>query len=145
MFLLILTVLCFYCAGASWMLQFVCYPTYILVGDKEFVPFHVSFGRRLIGVAVVPMVLTCLGIFALLFFPPAAVPSWIVIVAVACAAIVLVTTIVFEVPKHMKLDKDGKSDTLLHALVRDNLPRTAAWTAASLVLAYASWLSLPTL
>ncbi|MBL8155140.1 MAG: hypothetical protein JNM70_13230 [Anaerolineae bacterium] len=125
------------------MLQFVCYPTYTFVGDKEFVPFHVSFGRRLIAAAVVPMVLTCLGTFALLFLRPAAAPMWTAIVAAVCGAVILLTTVVLEVPKHLKLDKEGKSDAVLQALVRDNIPRTLAWTVASLVLAYALWVSLP--
>ncbi len=143
MFLLVLTVLCFYCTGSSWMLQFVCYPTYIFVGDKEFVPFHVSFGRRLIAAAVVPMVATCLGTFALLFLRPAEAPLWTAIVAAVCGAVILLTTVALEVPKHLKLDKEGKSDAVLHALVRDNIPRTLAWTIASLALAYAVWVSLP--
>jgi hypothetical protein len=134
-----LTVMCFYCTGASWMLQFVCYPTYKLVGEKEFVPFHVSFGRRLIGAAVIPMVLVCLGTFVLLFAAPAEIPAWVPIVAAICGVVILVTTIFFEVPKHMKLDKDGKSDAVLQGLVRDNIPRTIAWTVASLVLSYGLW------
>ncbi len=142
-FLLVCTVLCFYCTGASWMLQFVAYPTYLLVGAKEFVPFHVSFGKRLLPSVVVPMVLTCVGLFILVFARPANTPSWAVILAAVCAVIILLTTIFLEVPKHLKLDKDGKSDALINGLVRDNLPRTAAWTAASLLLAYALFASFP--
>jgi hypothetical protein len=136
LFLVICTGLCFYCAGASWMLQVVCYPTYLLVGEKEFVPFHVSFGRRLIGAAVVPMVLTCLGTFALVFVRPDKAPAWAALLAAACGVVILATTIILEVPKHMRLDREGKSDALINGLVRDNIPRTAAWTLASLALAY---------
>ena len=32
--------------------------------------------------------------------------------------------------------RDGKSSALIDGLVRDNLPRVAAWTIASLLLAY---------
>lgn len=141
-FLLILTVLCLYCTGASWMLQFVCYPTYKFVGDKEFVPFHVSFGQRLMVAAVLPMVAVCLGTFALLFVAPVGVPSWVPVVAAICGAVILVTTAFLEVPKHLKLDKEGKSNAVLEALVRDNIPRTVAWTAASLVLSYGLWMVL---
>jgi hypothetical protein len=136
LFLLVITALCFYCTGASWMLQFVAYPTYLLVGDKEFVPYHVSFGKRLLPAVVVPMVLTCIGLFILVFVRPAAAPQWASLVAAACAAVILATTIFLEVPKHLALDKDGKSDALINGLVRDNLPRTAAWTLASLMLLY---------
>jgi MFS superfamily sulfate permease-like transporter len=136
LFLLAVTGLCFYCTGASWMLQVVCYPTYELVGEREFVPFHVSFGQRLMAVAVGPMVLTSLATFVLLFFRPATAPLWAAVVVALCTATVLVTTIVLEVPKHNALDRDGKSSALIDGLVRDNLPRVAAWTIASLLLAY---------
>lgn len=135
MFVLLLAALCLYCTGASWMLQVVCYPTYLLVGAQEFVPFHISFGRRLM-IAVIPMTLTCLGMIALLFVRPAHAPDWAAAGAALCGAVILLTTIFLEVPKHLKLDKEGKSDALIRALVRDNIPRTAAWTAASALLLY---------
>lgn len=143
-FLVVVTVLCFFCTGASWMLQFVAYPTYALVGKNEFVPYHVDFGKRMLPVTVVPMVLTCLGMIALLFARPAQVPLWMGLVTAGCGILILVTTIFLEVPKHMALDKDGKSDSLIQGLVRDNVPRTLAWTVASLVLAASVLTLLPT-
>jgi hypothetical protein len=134
-FLVAVTALCFFCTGASWMLQFVAYPTYALVGANEFVPFHVSFGKRMLPVTVVPMSLTCLALIALAFVRPAVVPSWIGFAAAACGAIILLTTIFLEVPKHLALDKDGKSDALISGLVRDNIPRTICWTLASILTA----------
>jgi hypothetical protein len=135
LFTLILTAFCLYCTGASWLLQVVCYPTYLLVGNAEFVPFHVSFGRRLM-VAVIPMTLTCLGMFALGVLRADMIPLGLVIAIAVCGAIILLTTIFLEVPKHLRLDREGKSDSLIRALVRDNLPRTAAWTVASGLLLY---------
>ncbi|MDQ3250287.1 MAG: hypothetical protein M3Q45_13895 [Chloroflexota bacterium] len=134
--LLICTLMCFYCTGASWMLQVVCYPTYALVGSQEFVPFHVDFGQRLIKAAVIPMMLTALATFVLVFLRPATVPLWAALVVAACSAIILATTIILEVPKHNQLDREGKSDQVIEALVRDNLPRVACWTLASLLLTY---------
>lgn len=124
-----------FCMGASWMLQVVCYPTYALVGEKEFVPFHVSFGRRLL-IVVIPMILTAIATFVLVFVRPEATPVWATLAVAACSVVILGTTIVLEVPKHMQLDKEGKSDALIAALVRDNLPRTASWTLGSILLAY---------
>ena len=118
------------------MLQVVCYPTYALVGEKEFVPFHVDFGKRLIYVAVIPMVLTSLASFALVFLRPEAAPLWASIGVAICTAVVLLTTIAIEVPKHNKLDANGKDTALISALVRDNIPRVACWTIASLLLVY---------
>lgn len=134
LFLLAVTVAGWYCTGASWLLQVVCYPTYRLVGDREFVPFHVAFGKRMLPVTVIPMVLTCLAMLALLFLRPASTSFVLALLVAACATTVLLTTALFEVPKHLALDRDGRSDALLDGLVRDNLPRTAAWTVASVLL-----------
>lgn len=141
-FLLILTAFCLYATGASWMLQVVCYPTYLLVGEKEFVPFHISFGKRLL-IAVIPMSLTCLALISLIFIRTEVIPDWITWVVGGCGAIILLTTIFLEVPKHLRLDREGKSDALIRALVRDNVPRTAAWTLASILMVYS--LSLVTI
>ena len=57
------------------LLQVMAYPTYLLVGKDEFVPFHVKSGQRLIPVFVIPAVLTCLASFVLVFVRPESVPS----------------------------------------------------------------------
>ncbi|MDX1995048.1 MAG: hypothetical protein SF029_21890 [bacterium] len=134
--LLVVTALCLYCTGASWMLQVVCYPTYTLVGENEFVPFHVDFGKRLLLAAVGPMVITILAMFALVVARPADAPLWALLVVAACGAVVLVTTIALEVPKHNRLDREGKSNAVIAALVRDNIPRVICWTVASVLLVY---------
>jgi hypothetical protein len=139
---LIETVLFLYCLGGSWMLQIVAYPTYELVGEKEFVPFHVESGRRLIPIFVVPAVAACMASFGLPFFRSPETPMWQGILVAVCGALILVTTIVIEVPKHKALDANGKSSELIQGLVRDNLPRSLAWSVGSLVLVFnvISWL-----
>lgn len=137
LFLFLLTLLSWYCTGASWLLQVVAYPTYQLVGEAEFVSFHVAFGRRLIPVTVVPMALTNLAMLALPFYHPDGLPGWLPWAVAVCAGVILATTALSEVPKHNQLDREGKSRKIIDGLVRDNLPRTAAWTLASLLLAWA--------
>ena len=133
-FLLVTAVLFVYCAGGSWMLQVVSYPTYALVGEADFVPFHKDSGRRLLPVFVAPAVLACLCAVVLVFWRPAAAPLWAALVAAACGLVILATTVALEVPKHNRLDAEGKSLALIGGLVRDNVPRTAAWTLGSAVL-----------
>jgi hypothetical protein len=135
-FLLVTTVLFLYCTGGSWMLQIVSYPTYALVGEPEFVPFHKDSGRRLLPVFVGPAVIACLFAIVLAFWHPAAMPAWAALIAAACGLVILVTTIALEVPKHNKLDADGKSIALIDGLVRDNLPRAIGWTLGSAALVF---------
>lgn len=137
LYLLACTVLCAYCTGASWLLQVVAYPGYRLVGEAEFVPYHIDFGKRLIPVTVAPMVLTNLLLIGLVFYHPATIPAWATYVAAACSLVILGTTFALEIPKHARLDREGKSLAVIDGLVRDNLPRSLAWTTASAVLVYA--------
>lgn len=130
------TVLFLYCTGGSWMLQRVAYPTYHLVGEREFVPFHQHSGTRLMPVFVVPAVVACLLALALVFVRPNTAPLWAALACAALALVILVTTVALEVPKHNALDRGGKSAALIDGLVRDNLPRVASWTAGSILLLY---------
>lgn len=125
-----------YASAGCWLLQVTCYPTYGLVGRNEFVPFHIEFGKRLIPVFVVPAVLANLGSVLLCFLRPATVPLFDVIVAAACSVVILATTMLIEVPKHVALDRDGKSEAVLIELVRSNLPRVIGWTVGAAALAH---------
>jgi hypothetical protein len=130
------TVLYIYAAGGCWLLQVVCYPTYQLVDEKDFVPFHVAFGNRLLPVFVIPAVLACLSSFVLLGLRPPGVALWPALIVSICSAIILLTTVLIEVPKHRALDKNGKSAALIDELVRNNLPRAIGWTLGSFFLLY---------
>ena len=135
-FLLFTTLLCWYSLGVSVLLQFVAYPSYKLVGDKEFVPFHVFFGKKLLIASVMPMILTNLLTFILVFYHPDTVPMGLVYITAICSGIILFTTMKYEVPKHQELDKVGKSEAGIDYLIQNNLPRTICWTVAALSLGY---------
>lgn len=136
MFYLAVFIAWIYAAAGCWLLQVTCYPTYGLVGRAEFVPFHVEFGKRLIPVFVVPAVLANLGSLLLCLLRPAAVPLADVLIAAACSVVILATTILVEVPKHVALDRDGKSERILVELVNSNLPRVAGWTVGAAALGH---------
>jgi hypothetical protein len=134
--LLLTAALFWYATGASWLLQYVAYPTYKLVNKDGFVPFHVAFGKRLLLSTVIPMVMGNVCSFILVVYHPDFAPVGLVYVVAICSAIILFTTMKYEVPRHKKLDEVGKDDGLIDALVKDNAPRTASWTLGSLALAY---------
>ncbi|GEM86040.1 hypothetical protein [Meiothermus granaticius] len=134
--LLATTVLFLYATGGSWMLQVVSYPTYALVGEREFVPFHKDSGRRLMPVFILPAVVACLFAVALVFWRSTAMPLWAALVAAGGGLVILGTTFALEVPKHNRLDAEGKSLALIAGLIRDNLPRSLAWTLGSAVLVF---------
>jgi hypothetical protein len=111
----------FYCLGLSFMLQVVVYPTYQQVGVAEFVPFHQAQARRMIPVLMMPMFAT--SIFAM------------VLAVLGCAAVIVLTTLIRELPRHLLLDKKGKDERVVRELVRENLPRTLAWVIGCVLLA----------
>jgi hypothetical protein len=126
-----------WCASGCWMLQVVCYPTYKIVGSAEFVPFHKKFGNLLVPVFVVPAFLTGVGLIVSAFVRPAGVDAWVGYACAGVGAMILGTTLAIELPKHIKLDKDGKDDALLAGLISNNIPRVLGWTAAVVLLAKA--------
>jgi hypothetical protein len=134
--LLATTALFWYATGASWLLQYVAYPTYKLINKDGFVPFHVDFGKRLLISTVMPMVIGNLCSFILVVYHPESSPVGLVYLVAICSVIILFTTMKYEVPRHNKLDEVGKDDSLIDGLVMDNAPRTASWTIASFALAY---------
>lgn len=134
--LLATTALFWYATGASWLLQYVAYPTYKLVNTDGFVPFHVAFGKRLLMSTVMPMVVGNLCSFILVVYHPESSPVGLVYLVAICSIVILFTTMKYEVPRHNKLDEVGKDDSLIDGLVMDNVPRTASWTIASLALTY---------
>ena len=46
----------------------------------------------------------------------------------------LVVTVAVEVPKHLRLDKEGKSQPIIQSLVTNNWLRTIAITAQALLM-----------
>lgn len=134
--LLATAALFWYATGASWLLQYVAYPTFKRVNKDGFVPFHVAFGKHLLVATVTPMVVGNLCSFVLVFFHPESSPVGLVYLVAICSVIILFTTMKYEVPRHKKLDEVGKDDALIDGLVQNNVPRTASWTVASLALAY---------
>jgi hypothetical protein len=128
----------FYCLGISWLLQIVVYPTYRLVPKADFVPFHVAQGQRMVPVMIIPMFAT--SVLAVVTAVvnrdgPASNLLWGV---AACGVVVMGTTLISELPKHLALDKNGKDDRLVEGLIRDNLPRTLAWTVGCVLLVLAT-------
>jgi hypothetical protein len=134
--LLATTALFWYATGASWLLQYVAYPTYKLINKADFAPFHSAFGKRLRIVTVMPMLLGNVLSFVLVLFHPESSPVGLVYVVAICAIIILFTTIKYTIPRHKKLDTIGKNDDLIEGLVKDNSSHTISWTVASIALSY---------
>ena len=125
--------------GLIWTIQLVHYPSFALVGTKEWQQFQQQHTRR-ISWLVMPLMLAELGLSLWLLYhvykqAPALLLS-LHLLAVACVgAIWLLTALVF-VPLHKKLEIQGYIPGLTRALLRWNWPRTLLWTLRTLILFY---------
>lgn len=120
-------------AGIGWVVQVVVYPAFALVGDAEWPAYHRRHLSRIGRVVVLPWIGQGVSVAALLLAAPAEFGALGVLAAVGVAL-----TVFAAVPAHGRLD-----DRDLRPLLRANLLRTLAWTAATGVAAVQLAAGLP--
>ena len=64
---------------------------------------------------------------------PESVPLWMVLANVACGLVGLVVTVAVEIPRHARLEREGKQEPVIRELIRYNWPRTLALTGSALL------------
>src|SRR4051794_15414941 len=129
--LLITFALMFYGMGAACVESFVNYPTWPLIGVNEFHAYHHALGPRVIGYMVMPMLLATVLTVLLLWFRPAAIPGWMIWVAVGLQVVVWVSTATIQLPIQGRLAAEGLSLPLMERLQMTSfwfrrVPHTAA-------------------
>ena len=112
--------LVFYGNGAAFVESFVNYPSWQLVGSDEFIAFHRFIGPRVLTFLVAPALLGTLFTVLMLWFRPAAIPSWAVWAAIAAQVVVWVSTAAIQVPIQLQLSAHGLSLDLISRLIETN-------------------------
>jgi hypothetical protein len=115
-------------AGVGWVVQVVVYPAFALVGDAEWPAYHRQHLSRMGRVVAAPWIAQGVSVAALLLASPG---EFAVLGLLAVAAVAL--TVLGAVPAHGRLAVRTERD--LRLLLRADLLRTLAWTAATLVSA----------
>ena len=119
--------------GVGWVVQVVVYPGFAQVGDREWPAFHGAHLRAIARVVGVPWAVQGVSTVALLLAPPP--DRWAaVLVLAALAAATVASTVLVAVPAHRRLGHTRRGDVPsrdLAVLLRANLARTLAWTAAA--------------
>jgi hypothetical protein len=131
--LLIWTGLIFYVLGGIWFAQIVVYPLFGKVGTAEYVRYHRYYGSRIPLPVILPGFASFLVPVALVFLGPGSVPAWMTLANAACGAIGLIVTVALEIPRHARLERDGKQEKVIRELVRYNWPRTLSITGSALL------------
>lgn len=132
-FLLFWTVLVLYVFGEIWLVQIVVYPLFGKVGPNEYVAYHKFYSSRIPLPVIVPGFACFLLPIALVFLRPESVPLWMALANVACGLVGLFVTVALEIPRHARLEKEGKSEPVIRELVLYNWPRTLAITVSALL------------
>ena len=131
-------------SGLIWTVQVVHYPLFSMVGSSGFAEYEKEHQRR-ISVIVAPfMVIEAMTAALLLWValswssPP--LSSWVAGTNLGLVALTWLSTFVLQVPQHRILS--GGFDADAHArLIRSNWVRTVAWSARSILLLVALFIS----
>ncbi len=126
---------CFFMTGLIWIVQLVHYPSYHFVDKERFRDFE-KFHIKAISLIVMPIMnIELLSGSLLLYLDQSLLPLLNFILNIA----IYLTTYLWSVPCHQKLEKLGKDIDVINKLVQTNWPRTIIWTLRSSLLIYYFW------
>lgn len=127
----------FFNNALHWYTQVTTYPLLSWVGQAEFVLFHKEYERRLPFSIYAPYTLLMFSTLLLIFFRPAEVElGWVFVLLVLNTSIMIVS-LVFAVPIHTRLDRQGYSDKAgVRELIRYNSVRLIASSTSSIIMLY---------
>jgi hypothetical protein len=117
--------------GLIWTIHLVHYPLMATVRREDFLDFHRGHMAR-IGLVVGPLLLGEVATAAWLLWEGRR-DGWF-LVSLGLLAVAWISTAVWHVPQHSRLQLFGHDESTLRALVRTNLYRTLAWSARGVVL-----------
>jgi hypothetical protein len=123
--------------GLIWVIQLVHYPLMVHVDSARFPGFHAAHSSRISWVVGPAMLLQLFTAAGLMLERPAGLPWPVIAACAALTAIVFASTAFLSVPSHGRLST-GYSLTEIRRLVATNWPRTAAWSAHSVLWLYFS-------
>jgi hypothetical protein len=118
-------------AGVIWFVQIVHYPLFASVGTERSIDYAIDNQRRTSWVVGLPMGVEGVSSIALFVVPPSGVGRTLPLVSGLVLAVVLVSTVVAQVPQHARLARSSDADEVADAvqrLVRSNWVRTIGWS-----------------
>jgi hypothetical protein len=115
--------------GVGWVVQLVVYPAFRLVGADAWVRYHAAHTRAITCVVALPWLAQGVSTVALLLVPAR---GGLLAAGVlgALAVVTVAATLVAAVPAHGRLAA-AREPADVTLLLRANLVRTLAWTAAA--------------
>lgn len=131
-----LTALTAYSTAIGWQAQLVSYPLFRAVSSEDFLAYHEQYNQAIPVVVIAPGFLTFLGGIAFWWTRPAWVPRPVAGVVSGAGLVSLVSTVLWAIPRHDRLDEVGQSAATIDSLLQANLLRSIALTAGTLALCW---------
>ena len=117
--------------GLICLVQFVHYPLFATVGEREFRGFHADHSRRITPLVLPVMTIELVTSLLLVVDRPEGVSAVGVGSGLALAIGLWLSTLLVQSPAHRRLAAEGLEQAAVTRLVGLNRLRTAAWTMRS--------------
>lgn len=124
-----------YATGQIWFCQIVVDPLFAMVGEKDYVQSHHFYLSHIPMPVILPGFACFLLPLAMPFLGPAAIPPLLHGFNIALGFVGLMVTLFLEIPRHGRLERDGKDLRIIGELVRYNRPRTASISLQAVITA----------
>lgn len=113
-----------------WFAQLVIYPLFARVGADDYIAYHKFYARRIPLPVILPGFASFLMPISLAWLGPSVSP-WLSAANLGCGLVGFLVTVALEIPRHARLEKQGRDDRVIAELVRFNWPRTLAITGSA--------------
>lgn len=131
-----LTALTAYSTALGWQAQLVSYPLFNAVGPDDFAAYHSRYNTSIPVVVIVPGFLTFLAGTAFYWTRPLDVPRPAAALVGVAGVTSLLSTVLWAIPMHDRLDLAGQSVATIDSLLQANLLRSVALTVGTLTLTW---------
>jgi len=134
--LLALSGLTAHSTALGWLAQEVMYPLFRATGKNEFAAYHLQYNEAIVWPVIVPGFLGFASAAAFLWTRPAEVPRWAAAVVSLSGITCILSTVLWAIPMHDRLDEIGQSAATIDSLLAANLVRTVALSISLGVLGW---------
>jgi hypothetical protein len=131
-----LTALTAYSAALGWQAQLVSYPLFKAVSSDDFADYHSRYNAAIPVVVIVPGFLTFVAGAAFYWTRPLDVPRPAAALVGAAGVTSLLSTVLWAIPMHDRLDEVGQSIETIDSLLQSNMLRSLALTVGAVTLAW---------
>ena len=125
--------LSWYNTSTGWLAQLVTYPLFGSVPREGFVDYHTRYDSLIPLPVILPVILLMNGSVLLVWFHPSVITPSAVWAGTALQVLVALSTVLFQVPAHQRLQRDGFDPQVHRKLILSNWLRTVAGSAHALL------------